>query len=126
MAKIKNNITGQIINVHATTSHSASSYGQAVWVDDDDNAYYQCNLPNPFYTLVELDEPKDIERRRIGDRISELRTIHRMTRDDLEERTGILRSHISRIEQGKYSIGLDTLTKIAHAFGMRIDFVDNE
>lgn len=51
-----NNITGQEIPVHATTEHPASSYGQAVWVDDDNNAYFQVGLPTPFYCLKSIEE----------------------------------------------------------------------
>lgn len=35
---------GTEIPVHATTEHPASSYGKAVWVDDDNNAYMQVGL----------------------------------------------------------------------------------
>ena len=62
-------------------------------------------------------------RRRIGERIAELRTIERMTQLELAERTGLGRPHISRIESGTYSVGFDTLEKIAHALGKKIDFV---
>ena len=62
-------------------------------------------------------------RRRIGQRIAELRRERGMTQDMLAELTGIRRPHISRIEMGKYSVGLDTLEAIAKALGCRVDFV---
>ena len=64
------------------------------------------------------------ERQRVGQRIAELRTAKGMTQSDLADRTGILRPHISRIEQGKYSVGLDTLAVIAEALGCTIDFIE--
>ena len=64
------------------------------------------------------------ERMRIGQRIAELRHQRGMTQYELAERTGILRPHISRIEQGRYSVGLDTLAAIAEALGCTIDFVE--
>lgn len=53
MAKIQNTITGEIIKVRATTDHPDSSYGKAVWVDEDNQAYFQVGAPNPFYEVVE-------------------------------------------------------------------------
>lgn len=62
-------------------------------------------------------------RKRIGERIAELRVIERMTQLELAELTGLRRPHISRIESGMYSVGFDTLEKIANALGKKIDFV---
>jgi len=63
------------------------------------------------------------ERLRIGQRIAELRKEHGMTQTQLAERCGLQQAHIARIEAGRYSVGLDTLTQIADALGMVIDFV---
>lgn len=65
---------------------------------------------------------KDKERLRIGQRIAELRSQKGMTQQQLADKTGLIRAHISRIEQGKYSVGFDTLQLIAEAFGCKIDF----
>lgn len=78
---------------------------------------------------------KEQERKRIGQRIKTLRTnvewkdaeglLHKgMTQGELAERAGLQLTHISRIEAGKYSIGIDTLTAIIQVFGKRIDFAD--
>ena len=66
---------------------------------------------------------KDKERLRIGQRIAELRSNHNMTQQQLADKTGLIRAHISRIEQGKYSVGFDTLQLIAEAFNNRIEFI---
>lgn len=63
-------------------------------------------------------------RERIGQRIAQLRKEHGMTQVELAERTGIQRAHITRIEAGKYSVGVDLLDKIAVALGMEVDFVE--
>ena len=66
---------------------------------------------------------KEEERQRIGQRIADLRKAKGMTQQDLAERTGNQRNHISRIESGKYSVGFDTLQTIAEQFDMKVDIV---
>ena len=58
MATLINNINGVAVKVTATTEHSTSSYGQPVWVDEDNNAYCQVGMEAPFYTVTE-DEDGD-------------------------------------------------------------------
>ena len=62
-------------------------------------------------------------RKRIGQRIREIRGALSLTQQELADRTGIQRCHIARIEAGRYSVGLDTLEKIAVALGREVDFV---
>lgn len=51
-ATIINLMTGAEIPCHLTTDHPDCHYGKAVWVGDDDNvAYLQDGLPNPFYSI---------------------------------------------------------------------------
>ena len=50
-ATLKNVINGQTVEVFATTESSASSYGRAVWCDDDWNAYCEVDNPSPFYEI---------------------------------------------------------------------------
>lgn len=69
------------------------------------------------------DEQKQKQRQRIGQRIAELRKQKGFTQQDVADRIGMQRNNISRIEQGKYSVGFDTLQTIAEEFGMTIDFV---
>jgi transcriptional regulator with XRE-family HTH domain len=66
---------------------------------------------------------KEEERQRIGQRIADLRKAKGMTQQDLADRTGNQRNHISRIESGKYSVGFDTLQTIAEQFDMKVDIV---
>ena len=64
------------------------------------------------------------ERKRIGERIAEIRAIKRMTQQEVADIAELKRSNISRIESGMYNVTLDTLAKIASALGKRIDFID--
>ena len=52
---MKKIVNGEEVKVHATTEHPDSSYGKAVLVDDDNNAYCEVDsvVPNPFYEIVE-------------------------------------------------------------------------
>jgi len=64
------------------------------------------------------------ERERIGLRIKEIRTKKEISTYKLAELTGLKRQNISRIESGRYSTGIDILSKIADALGCRIDLVE--
>lgn len=66
------------------------------------------------------------ERQRIGQDIAQLRKEKGMTQQDLSEAAGIGQGHLSRIEAGKYCLGVDTLARIVCAMGYRIDFVKDE
>ena len=67
---------------------------------------------------------KDYEaRKRIGERIRQLRTAKGVSQTELAEKAGLSQPHIVRIEQGRYSVGLDTLQTIAKALGCTVDMV---
>lgn len=76
---------------------------------------------------------REVERKRIGRRIAELRKMewtdengirrNGMTQGDLAKMCGLNQSHIARIEAGRYSVGFDTLQQIAEAFGGNIDIL---
>ena len=54
-ATLRNRLNGVEVRVHATTDHPDSSYGRAVWVDDENNAYCEVDarVPNLFYDITE-------------------------------------------------------------------------
>src|SRR6266542_2496636 len=56
----------------------------------------------------------------VGSRIRELRKGRRLTQTELSEKIGIAQSDLSRMEQGEYKVGLDTLFKILHVFDLKI------
>lgn len=66
------------------------------------------------------------ERQRIGIDIATLRTQKGMTQQQIADLTGIQRNHLSRIEQGRYSVGFDTLQAIADALDADIRIVPRQ
>lgn len=70
------------------------------------------------------DEQKQATRERIGQRIASLRKLAGYTQEDLALRAGIQRTHLGRIENGKYAVTLETLQAIAEALYMTVDVVD--
>lgn len=55
-AVLTNLLTGDHIDVVATTEHPDSSYGKAVWVDDNGIAYAQVGMPIFGYKIDVIDE----------------------------------------------------------------------
>lgn len=64
----------------------------------------------------------DNDRTRIGKQIAELRSKMGISQEKLSELSGVGSSHIARIEKGLYSVGIDTLSKIAGVFGKELVF----
>lgn len=64
------------------------------------------------------------ERTRIGNRIRQIREERGIEARDLAKLAGIDAANLSRIENGKYSVGIDILSKIAASLGKKIDLVD--
>lgn len=64
------------------------------------------------------------DRAKIGARIREIRDERGIEAKDLAKLAGIDASNLSRIENGKYSVGFDILAKIATALGKKVDFID--
>lgn len=66
------------------------------------------------------DEQKQKTRERIGIRIMLLRKQAGLTQEELAERAGLQRTHVGRIEAGKYAVTLETLQAIAEAPHTRV------
>ena len=66
------------------------------------------------------------ERQRIGIDIATLRTQKGMTQQQIAEKAELQRNHVSRIEQGRYSVGFDTLQAIADALDADIRIVPRQ
>ena len=61
----------------------------------------------------------------VGRKIRQLRRQRKLTQVELAERIGVHQSDLSRMEQGEYKVGLDTLLKILQTFDLSIgDFFD--
>lgn len=63
------------------------------------------------------------ERTRIGKKIRSIREEKDIEAKDLAKLAKIDPANLSRIEQGKYSVGLDILSKIAFVLGCQVDLV---
>ena len=70
------------------------------------------------------EEQKQQTRNRIGQRIATLRKLEGMSQEQLSDRAGLQRTHVSRIEAGKYAVTLETIQAIAEALGMTVDIID--
>ena len=70
------------------------------------------------------EEQKQATRDRIGQRIAQLRKLAGLSQEQLSERAGLQRTHVSRIEAGKYAVTLETIQAIAEALGMTVDIID--
>lgn len=66
----------------------------------------------------------EAERQRMGERIATLRKSKGYTQAELADITGLQRSHVVRLEQGKYGVTIDVLSAIADALGYKIDFIE--
>ena len=66
------------------------------------------------------------DRERIGKRIAQIRNDKGLSQAKLSELTGIAPGNIARIETGKYSTGIDILSKIGDALGYQLDFIENK
>ena len=64
------------------------------------------------------------DRVRIGNSIRQIREERGIEARDLARLVGIDAANLSRIENGRYSVGLDILSKIATSMGKKVDFVD--
>ena len=67
---------------------------------------------------------KEETRTRIGQRVKALRLMAGLSQDELAGRAGLQRTHVSRIEAGKYAVTLETIQAIAEALGMTVDIID--
>ena len=56
----------------------------------------------------------------VGSRIRELRKGQHLTQTELSEKIGVAQSDLSRMEQGEYKVGLDTLFKLLQVFDLKI------
>ena len=70
------------------------------------------------------DEQKQHVRERIGGRVATLRKLKGMTQEQLAQEAGLQRTHVNRIEAGKYAVTIDVVQAIAQVLGMTVDLID--
>ena len=83
-------------------------------------ARYNLEIPLSVGTFTNKD------RERIGERIRELRKELHMDAKHLSMASGVNPANICRIEQGKCSVGLDVLSRIASVLGCKVDLVKTD
>lgn len=66
------------------------------------------------------------DKQRIGYRIVELRTMQKLSQEDLAQLSGFARSTVSKIETGKYNVSIELLSKLVKPLGVRIDLVNSD
>ncbi len=76
----------------------------------------------PFLGMESGDRQQ--ERTRVGTRIRQIREERGIEARDLAKLAGIDAANLSRIENGKCSVGIDILSKIAASLGKKIDLVE--
>ena len=116
-ATLTNRVTGASVPVTATTNHAASSYGKAVWVDADGQAYCQVGFEAPFYD-VEIIEGDPMEG--IAAKLDAARRAKHITIADLAERVGVSAPTVQALLAGKGNVSAATLLKVADILGVRI------
>lgn len=64
------------------------------------------------------------DKKRIGNRIVELRTMLKLSQEDLAQLSGFNRSTISKIEQGKYNASIELISRLVRPLGVELDLVE--
>lgn len=60
------------------------------------------------------------KRKALGERLKELRELHSLTMDELGELIDVGKSTISKIEAGKWNVGVDTLLILEEELNFKI------
>lgn len=81
-------------------------------------------LNHLIHQAAMTDEQKQQVRERIGGRVATLRKLKGMTQEQLAQEAGLQRTHVNRIEAGKYAVTIDVVQAIAQVFGMTVDLID--
>jgi DNA-binding XRE family transcriptional regulator len=63
------------------------------------------------------------ERRALARQVRSMRTNKRMTQAAVAQKAAMPQSAVARLESGDHGISLDTLSRVAHALGKRIEIV---
>ena len=91
--------------------------------DLTDSAAVRRLVASLFFNSIKVNEtrmnrPAQLEL--VGRKIRQLRRQRKLTQVELAEKIGIHQSDLSRMEQGEYKVGLDTLLKILGTFDLSI------
>jgi DNA-binding XRE family transcriptional regulator len=81
-------------------------------------------MANEGFSFSYDSSDRSLERERIGARIRQLRESKGIEAKQLAILTDIDASNLCRIEQGRYSVGLDILSKISQALGAKVELIE--
>jgi transcriptional regulator with XRE-family HTH domain len=69
--------------------------------------------------------PKVTTRQLFGRNVRTLRRLREMTQEELANKAGIQRAHVTLIERGAVNFTIDTMEVVAHAMGLEVrDLLD--
>jgi DNA-binding XRE family transcriptional regulator len=85
-----------------------------------DLVLYHAEPRYPFYRLGAMAPAVAADRQEIGNQVHLERLARNWTLADLSARTGIKIPNLSRLEKGKHMPSLETLEKVAGAFGLPV------
>lgn len=71
------------------------------------------------------EEEKIAHRKKVGGMIAEIRKSKGFTQEDLSLMTGLDRTNIAKIENGRYNTGIDIIGKITDALEVKLNIVEN-
>ena len=113
-------------DLESVASYVAKSFDRNFSCDKSEMVYYvfcdvQANLGLSFSSWS---SDREKERSRIGSRLKEIRERKGMEAKSIARLAGIDPSNLSKIESGRYSVGLDILSKIASTIGANVDIVE--
>jgi hypothetical protein len=75
------------------------------------------------FSFFYCNQDSNPDRERLGARIREIRESKGIDAKRLAMLADIDAANLSRIEQGRYSVGIDILSKISNALGVKVDLV---
>ena len=87
------------------------------------HTYLQLTYDYSCSCVIWSDDAKVIERQRIGKRIREIREEKKLDIRQVASLCNITEYNLERIEEGRYSVKIDLLAKIAMALGTKLDFI---
>lgn len=116
-ARIQNISSGTVVEAHSTTDCPASSYNAPVWVDDNNEALFQIDTPNPFFKVLEVEVESQSD---IGLYLRFLRLSRGFSMDDLAKRCGFSLNTIQYSEKGKYSTRSDIVITLLNALDSKL------
>ncbi len=101
------------------------NYGGSKLADLFDELFYQSSDEElqSFYSDLSFACERENRgiRSAIGKRIKSIRLQRDMTQQELAIAAGITKANVCRVEEGKYSVGIDVLDKIAAALGVSLE-----